>query len=155
MQIQSGRTVPETKEKKIAGSLCARHKSGKGLCSVKSLALVFYGTVLDLAPKSKWSTRVSTAPYLHRSLVFRRRHYLALPESGPVAAVNKEDDGVHGREVVLPHLHTGEILVPVIVLWMAPIGFKCGSGSSILGQCGSGSRVLITKNCEILQLKFF
>jgi hypothetical protein len=50
--------------------------------------------------------------------MIRLSHYLALPESGPVAAVNKEDDGVHGREVVLPHLHTGEIFVPVSVLWI-------------------------------------
>jgi hypothetical protein len=40
------------------------------------------------------------------------------------------------------------------VLWMAPIGFKCGSGSSILGQCGSGSRVLMTKNCEFYRRSF-
>jgi hypothetical protein len=38
-------------------------------------------------------------------------------------------------------------------------GFKCGSGSSILGQCGSGSssafetRDLMTKDCKILQIE--
>ncbi len=31
----------------------------------------------------------------------------------------------------------------------------CGSGSSTSGQYGSGSRVLMTKNCKILQRKIF
>jgi hypothetical protein len=33
--------------------------------------------------------------------------------------------------------------------------FQCGSGSSISGQClsGFGSRVLMTKNCKMLQLE--
>ncbi len=43
-----------------------------------------------------------------------------------------------------------------VVLWI-PIGFKAGSGSRILGQCGSspgsGSTVLVTKICKILHMK--
>ncbi len=34
-----------------------------------------------------------------------------------------------------------------------PHWFQFGSGSGILGQCGSGSRVMLNKNCKILQLK--
>ncbi len=34
-----------------------------------------------------------------------------------------------------------------------PQWVKCGSWSSILGQCGSGYRMLMTKTCTILQLK--
>jgi hypothetical protein len=34
------------------------------------------------------------------------------------------------------------------VLWI-----RCGSGSGILGQCGSGSRDMMSKNCEIFVKK--
>jgi hypothetical protein len=45
---------------------------------------------------------------------------------------------------------SGKFLLVIISSVLDLLWFQCGTGSGILGQCGSGSRVLMTINWKIL-----
>jgi hypothetical protein len=61
---------------------------------------------------------------------------------------------VHKSTVLQDNL-TREVIKSYCTVQQVADACRCGSGSSILGQCGSesesgsGSRVLVTKNCKI------